>query len=101
MEELRRDRERIEESKERVLVGTMGGAVGSLADADRWTEFVSVMAMLAAKLERMAQGVYALQRPEIDEVPSLSPWARWAAAQWLKKRNPQFCDSIRTTWGAL
>ena len=97
LDELLRQRERLLESRPRVLVGEFGGAVGTLAVAgprracgaeaadgaagarrrrpfpaktagDRFAEFFVLLAMLSATLGKIAQNIYNLQVTEIDEV---------------------------------
>jgi len=96
LDELIRQRERLLESRPRVLVGEFGGAVGTLASlgrrglqvqkklmrrlglgvptvpaktaGDRFAEFFLLLAMLSASLGKIAQNVYNLQQTDIDEV---------------------------------
>ncbi len=96
LDELLRQRERLIESRPRVLVGEFGGAVGTLASlgrvglrvqgrlmkrlglgaprvpaktaGDRFAEFFILLAMLSATLGKIAQNIYNLQQTDIDEV---------------------------------
>lgn len=96
LDELMRQRERLLESRPRVLVGEFGGAVGTLASlgrrglqvqkklmrrlglgvptvpaktaGDRFAEFFLALATLSASLGKIAQNVYNLQQTDIDEV---------------------------------
>jgi len=96
LDELLRQRERLIESRPRVLVGEFGGAIGTLASlgrkgllvqkrlmkrlglgvpvipaktaGDHFAEFFLVLAMLSATLGKIAQNIYNLQVTEIDEV---------------------------------
>jgi adenylosuccinate lyase len=96
LDELMRQRERLLDSRPRVLVGEFGGAVGTLASlgrrglqvqkklmkrlglgvptvpaktaGDRFAEFFLVLAMLSATLGKIAQNIYNLQQTDIDEV---------------------------------
>lgn len=95
LDELMRQRERLLESRPRVLVGEFGGAVGTLASlgrrglqvqkklmrrlglgvptipaktaGDRFAEFFLVLATLSATLGKIAQNIYNLQQTDIDE----------------------------------
>ena len=96
LDELLRQRERLLESRRRVLVGEFGGAIGTLASlgrkglqvqkrlmtrlglgvpaipaktaGDRFAEFFLLLAMLSATLGKIAQNIYNLQVTELDEV---------------------------------
>ena len=95
LDELLRQRERLVQSRPRVLVGEFGGAVGTLAAlgrrgvqvqrrlmerlglgvpiipaktaGDHFAEFFLVLAMLSATLGKIAQNIYNLQVTELDE----------------------------------
>jgi 3-carboxy-cis,cis-muconate cycloisomerase len=96
LDELMRQRERLLESRSRVLVGEFGGAVGTLAAlgrkglrvqdrlmrrvglgvpmvptktaGDRFAEFLLLLAMLSGTLGKIGQNVYNLQQTDVDEV---------------------------------
>jgi 3-carboxy-cis,cis-muconate cycloisomerase len=96
LDELLRQRQRLLESRRRVLVGEFGGAIGTLASlgrkgllvqkrlmkrlelgvptipaktaGDRFAEFFLLLAMLSATLGKIAQNIYNLQVTELDEV---------------------------------
>jgi adenylosuccinate lyase len=96
LDELLRQRERLLQSRPRVLVGEFGGAVGTLASlgrqglevqrrlmkrlglgvplvpaktaGDHFTEFFVLLAMLSATLGKIAQNIYNLQVTDLDEV---------------------------------
>jgi 3-carboxy-cis,cis-muconate cycloisomerase len=96
LDELMRQRDRLLESRGRVLVGEFGGAVGTLAAlgrkglrvqdrlmrrlglgvpvvptktaGDRFAEFFILLAMLSGTLGKIGQNVYNLQQTDIDEV---------------------------------
>jgi len=95
LDELLRQRERLLDSRPRVLVGEFGGAVGTMAAlgrpglrvqkrlmkrlglgvmrlpvktaGDRFAEFFVLLAMLSATLGKIAQNIYNLQQTEVDE----------------------------------
>src|SRR5260221_9637053 len=96
LDEVVRQRECLEVSRPRVLVGEFGGAVGTLAAlgrpglrvqarlmkrlglgtpliptktaGDRFAEFFLVLAMVSATLGKMAANIYNLQQTDVDEV---------------------------------
>jgi adenylosuccinate lyase len=96
LDELHRQRERLTESRKRVLVGELGGAVGTHAAlgrkglavqkrlvarlglrepviaaktaGDRFAEFFLLVAMLSTTLGKIGQNIYNLQQTEVDEV---------------------------------
>jgi adenylosuccinate lyase len=96
LDELMRQRERLLMSRPRVLVGELGGAVGTLAAlgrrgldvqrrlmkrlglgvplvptktaGDRFAEFFLILAMLSATLGKIGQNIYNLQVTDVDEV---------------------------------
>ena len=99
LDELHRHEDRLRESRKRVLVGEIGGAVGTHAAlgrkglavqkrlvarlglgepviaaktaGDRFAEFFVLLAMLSASLGKIGQNIYNLQQTEVDEVTEL------------------------------
>ena len=95
LDEVMRQRGRLEASRARVLVGEFGGAVGTLAAlgrpglrvqarlmkrlglgapliptktaGDRFAEFFLVLAMVSATLGKVAANIYNLQQTDVDE----------------------------------
>lgn len=95
LDEVMRQRERLEASRARVLVGEFGGAVGTLAAlgrpglrvqarlmkrlglgapliptktaGDRFAEFFLVLSMISATLGKVAANIYNLQQTDVDE----------------------------------
>jgi adenylosuccinate lyase len=95
LDELMRQRQRLLDSRPRVLVGELGGAVGTLASlgrpglrvqqrlmkrlglgvpevptktaGDRFAEFFLLLALLSGTLGKIAQNIYNLQVTEVDE----------------------------------
>jgi adenylosuccinate lyase len=121
LDELLRHHERLTESRPRVLVGEFGGAAGTLAAlggkgpavqkrlmerlglgvaevpvktaGDRVAEFVLLLSMLSSSLGKIAQNLYNLQQPEIDEVQEC-PEGKVGSSAMPHKQNPVVSGSI-------
>jgi adenylosuccinate lyase len=122
--ELRRHRDRLGESKSRVLVVEFGGAAGTLAGVgpqgleiksrlarelgladsdiawhtsrDNVAEFACALAMLATTLGKMAHEVIQLQKLEIGEVEEPFETGKVGSSTMPQKRNPMICETIET-----
>lgn len=120
--ECERHAARIEDAKSRVLVGQLGGAVGSMAALgpdgpelqdrmmrrlglgsapipwhtarDGLTEIVSVMSMIAATCGKIANEVRVLQRTEVAELEEPFALGKVGSSTMPHKRNPMFCEYI-------
>lgn len=124
MREIGRHIERLRESKKRLLVGKMSGAVGTQAglgpnalriqelvmerlgieaadvstqivQRDRHAELVCILAMIASTLDKIATEIRELQRTEIAEV--FEPFERGkqvGSSTMPHKRNPELCERI-------
>ena len=119
-EEAQRNRRRLRNAIDNVLVGKISGAVGTFAhldpaveesvcrrlglhadpistqivQRDRHAEFLAVLAIIAASLEKIATEVRGLQRTEIREVEEyFSPGQKGSSAM-PHKRNPVTCEQI-------
>jgi len=116
--------QRLQECKERLLVGKMSGAVGTQAglgseaikiqdltmkklglepadistqiiQRDRYAELVCLFAMIASSLENIATEIRELQRPEIGEL--FEPFRKEkqvGSSTMPHKRNPEICERI-------
>jgi adenylosuccinate lyase len=118
--EAQRNRRRLKNAIDNVLVGKISGAVGTFAhlepaveesvcrrlglqadpistqivQRDRHAEFLAVLAIIAASLEKIATEVRGLQRTEIREVEEyFSPGQKGSSAM-PHKRNPVTCEQI-------
>ena len=118
--EAQRNMRRLKNAIENVLVGKISGAVGTFAhlepaveesvcrrvglqfdpistqivQRDRHAEFLAVLAIIAASLEKIATEVRGLQRTEIREVEEyFSPGQKGSSAM-PHKRNPVTCEQI-------
>ena len=121
--ELQRHLDRLEESKKRVLVGKMTGAVGTQASfgkkgielqkfvmkelglepvlvstqviqRDRYAEVIYDMALIATTLEKIAKEIRNLQRTEIAEVFEPFKEKQVGSSTMPHKRNPHKSERI-------
>ncbi len=121
--ETQRHLDRLEESKKRVLVGKMTGAVGTQASfgkkgvelqkfvmkelglepvlvstqviqRDRYAEVIYDMALIAATLEKIAKEIRNLQRTEIAEVFEPFKEKQVGSSTMPHKRNPHKSERI-------
>ena len=124
LREIGRHIERLNECKERVLVGKMSGAIGTMAgfgknavqiqtlvmrkldlyspevtsqivQRDRYAELVCLFAMIASSLDKFATEIRNLQRPEIDELSEPFQTGKQVGSSAMpQKRNPWRSESI-------
>ncbi|NOZ82426.1 MAG: adenylosuccinate lyase, partial [Euryarchaeota archaeon] len=121
--ELRRHLQRLQEAKKRVLVGKMSGAVGTMAgfgrrgielqervmrmlglraplvssqvvQRDRYAELLSLLALIAATLDKMAKEVRNLMRTEIAELREPFAEKQVGSSTMPHKRNPVNAENI-------
>jgi len=121
--EIQRDTERLAQTKERILVGKMTGAVGTQAtfgeDArklqsivmkdlglkpvmvstqviqrDRHAELVFVLALIGSTLEKIAKELRNLQRTEIGEVLEKFGDKQVGSSTMPQKRNPWKSENV-------
>jgi len=121
--EMKRNRERLASARSRVAVGMLSGPVGTFASVppvieesvcrqldlspaevsnqviqrDRHAEYVQVLALIAATLEKMATEIRGLQRTEIREVeePFGKPgYVTKGSSSMPHKRNPELSERI-------
>jgi len=121
--EIRRDLERLGELKERLLVGKMSGAVGTMASQgeraleierlvmrglgikpavittqivcrDRIAEFVCWAAVTASSLDRISTEIRNLQRTEILEVAEGFEKSQVGSSTMPHKQNPVDCEKV-------
>jgi adenylosuccinate lyase len=124
LREVARHVERVNQCKERVLVGKLSGAVGTMAglgknalkiqelvmkrlglraaeatsqivQRDRYAELVCVFALIASSLDKFAVEIRNLQRPEIDELGEPFEEGKQVGSSAMpQKRNPWRSESI-------
>jgi adenylosuccinate lyase len=122
--EINRHLERLNESKKRILVGKVSGAVGTQAglgehaeqiqelvmkrlglraaeistqivQRDRYAELVCIYGMVASSLENFATEIRELQRPEIAEVfESFEAKKQVGSSTMPHKQNPETCERV-------
>jgi adenylosuccinate lyase len=118
--QVRRDAQRLEQTRDELRVGKFSGAVGTHANVpaeveedaldrlglrpaeaetqilqrDRHAEFVCTLAVIAATLEQQATEIRGLQRTEIAE--AFEPFApgQQGSSAMPHKRNPELCERI-------
>jgi len=115
-----RNLERLRRAREAVRVGKISGAVGTFAHVDpdveeevcrlvgleaapvstqivqrdRHAEFMAVLAILAASLEKVALEIRSLQRTEILEVEEPFTEGQKGSSAMPHKRNPVSCEQV-------
>lgn len=124
LREISRHAERLAQSKQRVLVGKMSGAIGTMAgfgknapeiqglvmkrlglrapevtsqivQRDRYAELVCVFALIASSLDKFATEIRNLQRPEIDELAEPFVVGKQVGSSTMpQKKNPWRCENI-------
>ncbi len=124
LREIGRHIERLNECKQRVLVGKMSGAIGTMAglgknarqiqelvmnrlglraaevtsqivQRDRYAELICLFAMLAGSLDKFATEVRNLQRPEIDELAEPFEVGKQVGSSAMpQKKNPWRSENI-------
>ncbi|GAB2695159.1 class-II fumarase/aspartase family protein [Kitasatospora kifunensis] len=122
--ELARHRMRLAQSRRRVEVVQLGGALGTMefwgersesllvalaerlglgvpdiawiTARDRVAEFLGVLAMATSTLAKIGQEVYTLQRPEIGELREPSEPGQVGSITMPHKRNPELSEHLVT-----
>jgi len=124
LREVARHIERVNQCKERVLVGKLSGAVGTMAglgknalkiqelvmkrlglkaaevtsqivQRDRYAELVCVFAIIASSLDKFAVEIRNLQRPEIDELGEPFEVGKQVGSSAMpQKRNPWRSENV-------
>jgi 3-carboxy-cis,cis-muconate cycloisomerase len=127
--EVRRQLERWEQAKARVLVGNITGAVGTYAGfgghgaeverlalshlgleapeicwhtaRDRPAEVAALLTLAAGTLEKIAGEIYRLQSTEYGEVEEPFFMGKVGSSTMPHKRNPSLCEAVMTSCRAV
>ncbi len=120
--EVRRHIQRWEQSRSRILVGNLSGAVGTHAAMgrlglevqravmaeiglgepeitwhparDRVAEFISLLAAICGTLGKIAKEIINLQKTEVGELAEPFIMGRVGSSTMPQKRNPHLCEAI-------
>jgi len=120
VDEMRRNRKRLEQARETIAVGAISGTVGTHASVppeleeivcrnlglgveaastqviqrDRHAQFVSTLALIGASLEKFATEIRALQKTEVREVEEPFDEGQTGSSAMPHKRNPELCERV-------
>jgi adenylosuccinate lyase len=120
MEEMQRNRHRLDEAVKVIAFGKISGAVGTYATVppeveeiacaklglapapisnqiiqrDRHAQFVTTLAIVAASLEKFATEIRLLQKTESREVEEPFQEGQTGSSSMPHKRNPELCERI-------
>ena len=120
VDEMRRNRKRLELAREAVAVGAISGTVGTHASVppaleefvcqrlglgmeaagtqviqrDRHAQFVTTLALIGASLEKFATEIRALQKTELREVEEPFDEGQTGSSAMPHKRNPEKCERV-------
>jgi len=129
LREVARHRERLAEVEKRVFVGSLVGAVGTMASfgpkaveleagvmrrlglgqadiswhpaRDRFAEYASILGLVAGTLTKIATEVFNLQQTEVDEVEEPFNPGKVGSSTMPHKRNPSICETMITVGRTL
>ncbi len=119
-DEMKRNRQRMEQAKETVSVGMISGAVGTFANIspeieiyvceklglkpapastqviqrDRHAEYLNALALIASTIEKMAVEVRHLQRTEVREAEEYFSKGQKGSSAMPHKRNPVASENM-------
>ncbi len=120
LDEMRRNRLRLDQAREMIAVGKISGAVGThatvplsieeatcrrlglgvapvstqIVQRDRHAQFVTTLAIIAASLEKFATEVRHLQRTEVLEVEEPFAAGQTGSSAMPHKRNPEKAERV-------
>jgi adenylosuccinate lyase len=125
LRETHRHLDRLAEVRPRLLVGQLGGAVGTMASfgpqaldvqrrtmerlglgvpdvtwhssRDRVAELANLLALIAGTFARIANEVYELQKTEFGELEEPFTPGKVGSSTMPHKRNPQLCEAVVMT----
>jgi len=120
VDEMRRNRKRLEDARAAVAVGAISGTVGTHASCppaleeivcrnlglglelastqviqrDRHAQFVTTLALVGASLEKFATEIRHLQRTEVREAEEPFDEGQTGSSAMPHKRNPELCERV-------
>ena len=120
VEEMKRQRQRLNAAKKVIAVGKISGAVGTHAtippeveekacsklglspapvssqilQRDRHAQFVTTLAIIFGSLEKFATEIRALQRTEVREAAEPFATGQTGSSAMPHKRNPELCERV-------
>jgi adenylosuccinate lyase len=120
VDEMRRNRRRLELAREAVAVGAISGTVGTHASVppeleefvcealglgiepastqviqrDRHAQFITTLALIGASLEKFATEIRGLQKTEVREAEEPFAEGQTGSSAMPHKRNPEKCERI-------
>ena len=120
VDEMRRNRKRLEAAREAVAVGAISGTVGThssvppaleeivckklglgieaastqVIQRDRHAQFVTTLALIGASLEKFATEIRALQKTEVREAEEPFDEGQTGSSAMPHKRNPELCERV-------
>jgi adenylosuccinate lyase len=120
VEDMKRNKQRLEDARQVMAVGKISGAVGTYAtltpevevkacarlgltpapvssqilQRDRHAQFVTTLAIIASSLEKFATEIRGLQRTETREVEEPFEAGQTGSSAMPHKRNPELCERI-------
>jgi adenylosuccinate lyase len=119
-DEMNRQKHRLEEARSQISVGKISGAVGThatvppdiealvctklgiqaatisnqIVQRDRYAQFVTTLALVAASLEKFATEIRHLQRTEVREVEEPFGEGQTGSSAMPHKRNPELSERV-------
>ncbi len=120
VDEMRRNRKRLEAAREAIAVGAISGTVGThssvppaleeivckklglgieaastqVIQRDRHAQFVTTLALIGASLEKFATEIRALQKTEVREAEEPFDEGQTGSSAMPHKRNPELCERV-------
>lgn len=120
LEEMKRNRDRMNEAEKAIAVGKISGAVGTYAtlspalevkacarlnlvpapvssqvlQRDRHAQFVTTLAIISSSLEKFATEIRGLQKTETREVEEPFSPGQTGSSAMPHKRNPELCERV-------
>lgn len=120
VDEMRRNRQRLEDARAAIAVGAISGTVGTHASVppaleeivcqrlglgleaastqviqrDRHAQFVTTLALIGASLEKFAVEIRGLQKTEVREAEEPFDEGQTGSSAMPHKRNPELCERV-------